>query len=70
VDRLAAVEAACATPQSACDLLPVLFRRQLDMHQIYFALGESIAHLHYLEAEGRVRRAVDDGGVIRFVGPS
>jgi glyoxylase-like metal-dependent hydrolase (beta-lactamase superfamily II) len=69
VERLAAVEAACATPQTACDLLPVLFRRQLDMHQIFFAIGESIAHLHYLEMEGRLKRVVDEDGVIRFVRP-
>ncbi len=68
-DRLAEVEAACTEPRHACDLLPVLFRRQLDMHQIYFAIGESIAHLHYLEAQRRVQRVVDKDGVIRFVRP-
>jgi glyoxylase-like metal-dependent hydrolase (beta-lactamase superfamily II) len=66
-DRLAEVVAACATPQHACDLLSLLFRRKLDTHQIFFAMGESIAHLHYLEAEGRLRRIVDNDGVIRFV---
>ena len=68
-DRLAEVEAACNEPQHACDLLPVLFRRKLDMHQIFFAIGESIAHLHYLEAEGRLERMVDQAGVIRFIRP-
>jgi glyoxylase-like metal-dependent hydrolase (beta-lactamase superfamily II) len=68
-DRLAEVEAACAEPRHACDLLPVLFRRQLDMHQIFFAIGESIAHLHTLEARGRVLRVVDKDGVIRFARP-
>ena len=32
-----------------------------------FAMGEAIAHLHYLEHEGKVRRLEDDGGVRRFV---
>ena len=68
-ERLAEVEAACTEPRHACDLLPVLFRRQLDMHQIFFAIGESIAHLHYLEAQGRLQRVVDKDGVIRFVRP-
>jgi glyoxylase-like metal-dependent hydrolase (beta-lactamase superfamily II) len=47
-DRLADVEAACETPTSAAELLSVLFRRKLDRHQIFFAMGEAIAHLHYL----------------------
>ena len=47
-DRLAEVEAACETPSSAADLLSVLFRRKLDRHQLFFAMGESIAHCHYL----------------------
>jgi hypothetical protein len=29
-------------------------------------MGESIAHLHYLHAQGKVRR-IDEGGVRRFV---
>jgi glyoxylase-like metal-dependent hydrolase (beta-lactamase superfamily II) len=47
-DRLAEVEAACETPSSAAELLTVLFRRKLDSHQLFFAMGESIAHCHYL----------------------
>jgi len=35
----------------AFDVLPVLFRRKLDEHQLGFAMGEAIAHLHYLQAE-------------------
>ncbi len=66
-DRLNEVAAACAQPQHAADLLPVLFRRRLDTHQIFFAMGESIAHLHYLEAEARLKRVTDENGVIRFV---
>jgi glyoxylase-like metal-dependent hydrolase (beta-lactamase superfamily II) len=69
-ERLAEVEAACSEPRHAVDLLPVLFRRKLDMHQIFFAIGESIAHLHYLEAHSRLARLVGDDGVIRFVRPN
>ena len=57
---------ACATPQTAADLLPVLFKRPLDVHQITFAMGESIAHLHKLWFDGQLRR-LEDGGVYRFV---
>jgi glyoxylase-like metal-dependent hydrolase (beta-lactamase superfamily II) len=65
-ERLAEVMQACATPQTAADLLPVLFKRPLDVHQITFAMGESIAHLHKLWFDGQLRR-LEDGGVYRFV---
>ena len=67
--RLADLEAACATPKSAADVLEVLFRRKLDDNQIFFALGESIAHLHYLHYAGRLARAVGADGVARFSRP-
>jgi glyoxylase-like metal-dependent hydrolase (beta-lactamase superfamily II) len=44
-------------PKSAVELLPVLFRRPLDQHQTAFALGEILAHLHYLERSGPLERA-------------
>lgn len=65
-DRLAEVLEACAVPTSATDLLPVLFRRSLDLHQTLFAMGEAVAHLHYLWYQGRLTRTRDDGGVYRF----
>lgn len=64
--RLADVFEACAVPQTAHDLLPVLFTRKLDLHQTTFAMGESIAHLHLLWFSGQLRR-FDDHGVLRFV---
>ncbi len=66
-ERLAEVMAACETPQSAADVLPVLFKRQLDMHQMSFAMGESIAHLHALWHAGHLRRTQGTDGVFRFV---
>ena len=66
-ERFTEVLAACAeAPQSAADLLPVLFQRKLDLHQISFAMGESIAHLHALWLAGKLLRRVDDKGVYRF----
>jgi len=53
-------------PKSANDLLPVLFRRPLDAHQTFFAMGEAIAHLHYLYYAGKARRAVGADGVVRY----
>jgi glyoxylase-like metal-dependent hydrolase (beta-lactamase superfamily II) len=67
-ERFADVLAACAeAPQSAADLLMVLFRRKLDLHQTTFAMGESIAHLHALWLSGKLQRQVDAQGVFRFV---
>jgi len=66
-DRLAEVLEWCATPKTARDLLPVLFRRTLDTHQTFFAMGESIAHLHYLWYQGRLTHSQAADGVHRFV---
>jgi glyoxylase-like metal-dependent hydrolase (beta-lactamase superfamily II) len=66
-DRFADVLAACArTPQTAAALLPVLFKRPLDLHQTAFAMGESIAHLNALWLAGRLVRQVDAQGIHRF----
>ncbi|ROR35195.1 MBL fold metallo-hydrolase [Inmirania thermothiophila] len=64
--RLAEVLAACRAPCTAADIVPVIFRRELDVHQLSFAMGEAIAHLNHLAAQGRLERRIDDDGVIRF----
>jgi hypothetical protein len=53
-------------PKSAGELLGVLFRRPLDAHQTFFAMGEAIAHLHYLYYAGQAQRAVGEDGVMRY----
>jgi glyoxylase-like metal-dependent hydrolase (beta-lactamase superfamily II) len=75
IDELAAhhqarcedILAAAARPRSAVDLLPILFRRPLDQHQTAFALGEALAHLHYLESQGALDRVPGPDGVDRFM---
>ena len=64
--RLARLLEGCATPITAVDALPLLFKRKLDDHQMMFAMGEAIAHLHYLHHRGKVRR-VEVDGVRRYV---
>ena len=66
-DRLAEVEHACETPMSAADIVPIMFQRPLDTHQLTFALGEALAHLHKLWLDGTLKRRMDADGVIRFV---
>ena len=65
--RCAEIIAACGHPQSALQLLPVLFRRPLDRHQMVFALGEALAHLHYLTGRGALARVLGGDGVSRFI---
>ena len=66
-ERLDLVLQACAQrPLSAAELIPLLFRRTLDSHQLGFALGEAIAHAHRLWAIGALRRDIDSDGRIRF----
>jgi glyoxylase-like metal-dependent hydrolase (beta-lactamase superfamily II) len=65
-ERLAEVLAACAgEAKTAAQIVPVLFKRELDLHQTTFAMGEALAHLHMLWYGGQLKR-VESGGVIRF----
>jgi hypothetical protein len=65
--RLDELHDACDTPKAAADVLETLFRRKLDTHQLFFAMGEAMAHLHLLEREGRLARSVGGDGVVRYV---
>src|SRR3954451_20712671 len=54
-------------PQSAGDLLGIMFpKRKLDLHQTFFAMGEAIAHLHYLYYAGRATREQGGDGIMRY----
>jgi glyoxylase-like metal-dependent hydrolase (beta-lactamase superfamily II) len=65
--RLAELQQAClAAPQTAADVLELLFRRKLDTGQIFFAMGEAIAHLHHLYYDGKLARKLGADGVARF----
>ncbi|OGA17908.1 MAG: Zn-dependent hydrolase [Betaproteobacteria bacterium RIFCSPLOWO2_02_FULL_66_14] len=65
--RLEALQAACrSAPRSAADVLEVLFRRKLDGNQVFFAMGEAIAHLHCLHYAGHLRREIGPDRVIRY----
>jgi glyoxylase-like metal-dependent hydrolase (beta-lactamase superfamily II) len=66
-DRLADVMKACReAPQTAFALLPVLFKRPLDLHQTTFAMGESVAHLHALWHAGKLVRLQEADSTYRF----
>ncbi len=66
-DRLAEVMDACAAcPCSAADILPVMFKRELDLHQTTFAMGEALAHLHLLWRQGKLQRHLGGDGIYLF----
>ena len=66
-DRLAEVMDACLEkPCSAADILPIMFKRELDLHQTTFAMGEALAHLHLLWFEGKLQRRLGGDGIYRF----
>lgn len=64
--RLADTLEACKKPATAREVVPVLFKRELDIHQLTFAMGEAIAHLNYLLRRGKLHRQLCDDGVLRF----
>ena len=68
--RLAEIEAACVTPHTTMDIVPLLFRRKLDTMQLGFAIGEALAHLHYLVGIGQLVRSARADGVQLFSSPS
>lgn len=57
---------ACVNPATGVDVLKALFNREFDAHQLFFAIGEALAHVHHLEASGRVVREIDKSGVHFF----
>lgn len=64
--RLDSVIQACASPQAAVDVLPVLFDRKFDDHHLLFAVGEAVSHLNYLMHRGTLRRVLNGSGVYQF----
>lgn len=54
---------------SAAEVLPIMFKRPLDSHQMTFAMGEALAHLHWLWFNRRLERTLTTMGVHRFQHP-
>lgn len=65
-ERLEAAFDACAEPCTARDLIPHLFSRAMDQHQLGFAIGEALAHANYLVNDGRLASRHDGDGIIRY----
>lgn len=63
VERLDETLAALDGGKTGVEVLRQLFSRPLDQHQTFFAIGETLAHLHQLITDGRAKRSTDDEGV-------
>ena len=65
-DRLDRAVEAAGDGRSAIEIMPALFERELDAHQLGFALGEALAHLNHLVVKGALFRGTDAAGVNRY----
>ncbi|RTE00552.1 MBL fold metallo-hydrolase [Paenibacillus whitsoniae] len=65
-ERLALMEGQLSAPQSAYEVCRATFGDRLSVHQMRFALSETIAHLILLEAQGRIRQVEPAAGLIRY----
>lgn len=65
--RLQEVYEACnIMPRSAAEIVPLMFKRPLDVHQLSFAFGEALAHLHQLWHAGLLLQKCGTDRIIRF----
>jgi glyoxylase-like metal-dependent hydrolase (beta-lactamase superfamily II) len=71
-ERLSMLLDACQeAPVCGAQAVSLMFRREFDTHQMTFALGEALAHLHALWYAGEVARFVGADGIVRFrAGPA
>ncbi len=58
-EHLAALTNFCCTPKTIEACLPVLFKRKLNAHNMFFALAEAFAHLNYLYFDGQFTREIN-----------
>ena len=66
-DKLEKLLTLCAEPRTAFESFSTLFRKPIGESDYGIATGEAVAHLHWLEERGKIRRITDAGGVDRFV---
>jgi glyoxylase-like metal-dependent hydrolase (beta-lactamase superfamily II) len=56
----------CREPRTAYECVPVMFGRVLRGFHRFLALGEALAHLHYLWHDGELQRELGADGIYRF----
>ena len=60
-ERLDVLYEACDQPVSVYDILPVLFKRKLDINQMKFAMLEALSHMVYLQQAGKLTCSLENG---------
>ena len=67
MERLNVVLEACVRPLSGMEISRFLFPQNLDSHGKFFSIGETMAHIKYLENEGKLLCRRDADGVERYL---
>ena len=57
-------------PKSASDLVPVLFHRELDPHQLSFAFCETLAHINRVLRKTNLTKFKSKDGIVRYTAPA
>ena len=66
-DRCALIAAACRErPRSVVEIIPFVFHRELDEHQMGFAFGEVLAHVNHMLGRGELALETDRAGIDRY----
>lgn len=66
-ERCALIAEACRIePRTATDLVPTVFARVMDPHQMGFAFSEVVAHVNYMRNRGELVQFRDTDGVLRM----
>ena len=65
--RLDIITVVCNKPLSGIQVCERLFPQKLDQHGKFFALGETMAHIRYLENSGQLNRVKSQDGVERYI---
>lgn len=65
-ERLDELRRACRTPHTAAAAMPLLFKRELDLQETFFAMGETLSHLNHLMHRGELRRERGADGICCF----
>jgi glyoxylase-like metal-dependent hydrolase (beta-lactamase superfamily II) len=64
--RCERIAQACrATPKSAAELIPLVYARHLDPHQMGFAFSEVLAHVNYMRRRGTLQPIAGADGIDR-----
>lgn len=64
--RLDATLAACDQPASCIEVARRIFTRPIDGRQMFFAVGETLSHLRYLEDDRLIGANTDAVGIVRY----